>query len=204
MRQEKNSIVFLLCLAIFFGLSGCNKDQQQTQQSSIEWNGIDIVVIAVDQFLPFEKQGGVQRTPTQIGGVQRTPIAILETLYYMLNGSVVQELKTAIEKTTTPQGSRIQYIGSNVLIYAFEKNGDPSHYLGIRPQGVKGMGDKRNRNLDKSIFKSQDENRYSIIELVKANGKQVSEEQAQNYIQKARNSEMKVYTRYWKKYENLK
>ena len=83
MRQKLSNIKFLLLLALC-GLTGCDENQKRKYQSSIEWNGIDIVVIAVDQILPIEKQGGDYRTPLQI----------LETLYYMLKGREVQDLKT--------------------------------------------------------------------------------------------------------------
>ena len=188
MKKTGHDILWLVLL-VLWSLSSCDDNHKpggddnykprvvdnikKEYLSSIEWNDIDIVVIALEQ--------------------------IPETLYYILNDSKIQELITAIEKTTTPQGSGTQYIGTDVLICSVKKNGDPSHYFWITLQGVKGMGDKTNPSLDKNIFKSQQENRDIFIELIKANSKQVSEEQVPSYIQELRSSKIKMYMRYWKK-----
>ena len=177
MKQELNGVIIVV-LWVILGLSGCDKNDDQA--SRIDWSETDIVVVGVEQVV--ERELGI--------------------LYFVLRGSVIQEFARLLEEKTGPHSADtggLQLLGGDTLVYAMDKNGDPTDYFCITVQWVEGIGGKWDR-WDHQLLKSQSEKCQSVHEMVRAKGEQIPQKEAESYVQKfehfPRDSK---YTRYWKK-----
>ena len=182
----KSRLILLIFLSLLF-LPGCDDDHKVSNQFHFEKNTKNDMNYSINEWINYNLVVLSEEGPNNV--------------YYLLNVSDIYDFARFVENNTIPESAGLgplQTQGGGIVVYVLHKNGYPNYYIPISFQYVKGLGDKTS-GYKWELLKRQDEKRESMREMLQTKSKQISEDQAQNYIKGFATITHYKPGRYWKK-----
>ena len=164
------------CTALVATAAGCSRTVPvNVTESSLNWDGLSSMVIAVDQYAYTGWES---------------------TVCYSLEGNAALEVVDALRENVVTSGCPTQTVGGTQLrIFALDQDGGQRDRFIVDFQYVEGMGDKLNWHPG-DLQDGQIKRCSLVISLIQETGRPLSNVEFEQYVQESQNS---GYTKlYWK------